>query len=143
MALVAKTLTAPDSIAWEVWDTSGEVPEVVGIIYVTDVVLGEDATGHYVFFDRDLRGKTGVLREVIEWLFSDHEESGWVALRRLTIEVPEFAHALARHAQRKLGFGGPFNADGIHVEGVKRKRIPWRGARKDLYILGLENSQVA
>lgn len=145
MALVAQSLAAPNSRVWEVWNTEGDQPSVVGVIYVTDIVPGEDATGHYVFFDNDLRGKTGVLKEVISWLFSDHEEIGWKALRRLTVEIPEFAYALARHAHRQLGFGGPFSyslrphTKPIGVEGVKRKRVPWRGTRKDLLILGLVN----
>jgi len=143
MVTVTQAFFRPNSIAWEVWKVGVEKPEVVGIVYVTDVRPGEDATGHYVFFDGNLSSKTGVLLEIIEWLFSDHPESGWKALRRLTVEIPDFAFALARHASKKLGFGGPFkysmNGISLRVEGVKRKAVTWKGKQRDLLLLGKLN----
>lgn len=146
--LVLASLLRPDAFIWEVWKDTPEMPELVGIIRFGSVRPGEDATGHYVFFDGDLRGKTSVLRSVIAWAFSDHPEMNWRALRRLTIEIPDFAYALARHASRKLGFGGPFRyklragGPGMQVEGVKPGAILWRGERRDVLVLGLTNASV-
>lgn len=141
METVMASLLKPDSFIWEVWKEQ----ELVGIIRFSDVRKGEDAKAHYVFTDADLRGKTGVMRSIIEWAFNDHEETGWKALKRLTIEVPDFAYALARHASKKLGFGGPFTwtlpsgGPTVEVEGVKRGAVLWHGQPRDLLLLGLLN----
>jgi len=131
-------LAFTSGLTWEVW---GET-EVVGIIRLSDIKAGEDALGHYIFFDHDLSGKTDVLQAIINWAFEDHE--GWRALQRLTIQIPDFAFALARHATKKLGFGGPFEFElkgkKVPVEGVKKNGISWRGQRRDLLTLGLVNS---
>jgi len=127
-------------LTWEVWKTEEE-PELVGIIRLSEIRPGEDALGHYIFFDHDLRGKTEVLKEMIDWCFSEHE--GWTPLRRLTIQVPDFAFALVRHATKKLGFGGEFThslkGKKVPVEGVKRKALLWRGSERDLLFLGILN----
>lgn len=127
-------------LVWEVWRADEDV-ELVGFIRLSDIKPGQDAKGHYIFFDHDLRGKTAVIREVMEWAFSEHE--GWEPLRRLSIEVPDFAFALVRHATKKLGFGGPFmhsmHGKKIPVEGVKRAALNWKGKQRDLLMLGLLN----
>jgi hypothetical protein len=144
---VSSILTDPKAYVWEVWKLDDEGTDVVGIVYLTDVVVGGDATAHYVFFDQDLHSKTKLLEQMIGWCFQDHPDEGWVALRRLTITVPEFAFALARHATRKLGFGGPYKYKSqrgalVDVEGVKQKAIPWRGENADLLVLGRLNGTV-
>jgi RimJ/RimL family protein N-acetyltransferase len=137
-AVVAVALTK--GLTWEVWGDEG----VVGIIRLSDIRPGEDALGHYIFFDRKLNGKTEVVQAIINWAFEEHE--GWTPLHRLTVQVPDFAFALARHATKKLGFGGPFDFEmkgrTIPVEGVKREGIMWRGTRRDLLTLGLVNPSV-
>lgn len=145
MELVAAALLRPDARSWEVWRVNGEAPELAGLIRISRIVPGMDAVGHYVFFDNDLRGKTKALKSIIGWLFEDHEEEGWHALPRLTVEIPDFAYALARHAHKRLGFGGNFEwkpprGKAIAVEGVKREVIPWRGQKRDLLILGLQRN---
>lgn len=138
MATVVAALAAPNSLTWEVWETSGDTPALAGVVYVTNIRPGEDATGHYVFFDGKLADKTETLRAIIAWLFESHD--GWTALRRLTVEIPAYSFAVARHAARKLGFGGPFNhrlkGATVPVEGVKREAIRWRGKYEDLLIMG-------
>ena len=148
MGIIAATLTAPTSRVWEVWKTNGEDPEVAGVISFTDIQGGIDAKAHYIFFDQRLSDKTPIMRDIIAWAFEDHE--GWRALARLTIEIPKPFGALARHASRKLGFGGGFRykmrevAKGtstepeyLNVEGVKRDAVTWKGRAHDLLILGL------
>jgi len=151
MASVAKTLSDSGSRVWEVWRVGGEV---VGVIYFTNIVPGGDATGHYIFFDEKLRDKTEVLNEIMAWAFEDHPEEGWIALRRITIEIPDHASALVRHAHKRLGFGGPFRhvlskrtfqgkevKSTVRVEGVKKNAVLWRGEFRDLIILGLQNPE--
>lgn len=139
-AVVAKALES--GLTWEVWKSAGSSdPELVGIIRLSHIRPGVDGLGHYVFFDHDLRGKTGVIKEFIDWCFSEHDN--WIPLRRMTIEVPDFAFALLRHAHKKLGFGGEFSytlqGRTIPVEGVKRGVLLWRGVWRDLIQLGLIN----
>lgn len=145
---IASILNDPKAYVWEVWKTDDDGSEVIGIVYLTDIVVGGDATAHYVFFDDELHGKTKLLEQMIGWCFADHPDDNWVALKRLTVEVPEFAFALARHATRKLGFGGDFKYKSekygtvVNVEGVKKKAIPWRGDNADLLLLGRINGTV-
>lgn len=146
MATVSRALTAPDARVWEVWEHTPDASRLVGVIHFSSVNPGIDATGHYVFFDEDLQSKNGVLREVLGWAFEDHPEAGWAALARLTIEIPSHAYILARHAQKRLGFGGPFshrleNGKKLSVEGVKRSAVPWREGRSDLLILGVTREE--
>jgi len=149
MALIARTLGDSSSKAWEVWQVGGEV---VGIVFFSDIILGGDAKGHYIFFDKQLSDKTSVLKEVMAWAFADHPSENWKALRRITIEIPDHAGALVHHAHKKLGFGGPFRhvlrtrmfkgeeqKTSVRVEGIKENAVLWRGELRDLLILGLQN----
>jgi hypothetical protein len=141
-AAVIRSISKPDAIAWEVWKTDAEENyiDLVGILRLERVTVGCDATAHYFFFDGKLRDKTKLLRAWNDWLFSDHE--GWTALNRITIEMPAFMFALARHAVRKLGFGGPYDYSRgkttIPVEGVKQNAFLWRGDWHDILSLGKE-----
>lgn len=130
-------LALQTGLTWEVWKEE----EVVGIIRLSDIKPGLSAKGHYLFFDRQLSSKTEAIQAVIDWAFAEH--SDWVPLKRLSVEIPDFAFALARHAYKKLGFGGPFeyNLKGkkIPVEGVTRQGILWNGTERDLLHLGLIN----
>ena len=149
MAIIARTLGDSSSRVWEVWKVGGSV---VGVIFFTNIVPGNDATGHYIFFDEKLSNKTEILKEIMAWAFENHTSSGWIALRRLTIEIPDHASALVRHAHKRLGFGGRFRhvlssrmrngkrqETSVRVEGVKEKAVLWRGELRDLLILGLQN----
>lgn len=144
---VSQVLTDPKARAWEVWQNDEKGTSIVGMVYITDIVLGGDAIAHFVFFDDELRGKANLLESMIQWCFTDNPEDGWVGLRRLTVEVPDFAFALARYANRKLGFGGEYlyrgrKGSAIPVEGVKKSAIPWRGTHADLLLLGRVNGTV-
>ena len=139
--VIASILTKIDSLTWEVWRLDKGLPvDLVGILTLQSIVPEDDATAHYIFFDRDLSGKTTLLNNMIDWVFSDHEDVGWKALRRLTVEVPAHAHALATHAQKKLNFGGPFDyrigGRTLKLEGVKRAARLWKGKPQDLLLMG-------
>jgi hypothetical protein len=84
-----------------------------------------------------------LLEAFVEWCFTEHED--WRALSRLTITIPDYAVALAKHATKKLGFGGPYEYKGlkgwtIPVEGVRQKAVRWRGRDCDLLCLGRINA---
>ena len=141
---ITSMLTHPAAMVWEVWPESGsEFP--VGLMYLTRIHVGCDATCHYIFFDGKLKDKTGILKQTVEWCFRDHPDLGWLGLRRLTVELPDYAFALARHANKHLGFGGPFeykkNGTALHVEGVREHALRWRGEDRDLIIMGKMNER--
>ena len=130
-AIVAKAVTTPDNLVWEAWREQGtKVVDFVGILRLSKVLPGCDATADYFFFDGKLRDKTDLLERWMQWAFVDHP--GWQRLQRLTIEAPVRAHALIRHAKRHLGF---------QEEGLKRKGVIWRGDFHDLVILGRTNAE--
>lgn len=138
MNVIAYILSHPQSRAWEVWAMGEDAPEIVGMLMVTNVVSGVDAEAHYAFFDGKLKGKETILESMLEWVFEDHED--WLGLRRITVAIPDFAYALAKHAQRHLGFGGDFvlslNGKTLNVEGVRRKAFLWRGVDRDMILMG-------
>ena len=130
----------PDALNWEVWskDEFGKSLDFVGIIRLEKVLIGCDATAHYFFFDGKLKDKTSLLKAWKNWLFSEHGK--WIPLHRITIEVPTHAFALARHAHKHLGFGGPYdykyrNAK-LKIEGVRELSVRWRGDWHDTLIMG-------
>ena len=134
---IAYILSHPDSRAWEVWRMDDE-PTLAGVILLTHVQQGVNAIAHFAFFDSRLRDKTELLENMIQWTFTEHP--GWKALKRLSIEIPDYAFALARYAYRELGFGGDYvfrqNGKSIAVEGIKRKAFGWRGVQRDLLLMG-------
>lgn len=137
-SVIAFALAHADSRSWEVWKEDGDVVELVGVVMLTKVLPGVDAEAHYVFFDGKLNDKTDLLQELIDWVFEDHDD--WVALRRITVAIPDFAFSLARHAHRYLGFGGDFmyEKDGksVQIEGVRRSAFRWRGMDRDQLLMG-------
>jgi hypothetical protein len=146
MMSVSQMLSRRDALIWEVWRTDGADPQLVGIVYLTEIEIGVDALAHYIFFDRELRDKTELLRSMLEWFFTPHAEVGWEPLRRVTVEIPDFAFALAKHAQRYLGFGGDFSLTlnaktPLRVEGVKRSAFRWRGVDRNLLVMGCVNER--
>lgn len=162
---IARLLMHPGCRHWEVWRYKTVVPEteaeleelgndagefsLQGIIMLTNVTIGCDAVAHFTFFD-GLSNKTPLLERLMEWVFTNHPEDGWVGLNRLTIEVPDYAFALAHYAHRKLGFGGQFRhkyrrgnggvVKTLPVEGVKKNGILWRGVWRDVLLLGRQRS---
>mgnify|MGYP001596594029 CR=1 FL=1 len=134
MRRVASVLTAPDSRAWEVWSLKGEETSLAGIIFLTEVVVGLDAKAHYIFFDERLGDKTKVMQSVMREAYETLE------LKRLTIEIPAPFVALAKHASKRLGFGGPFTTrlgeTRLRVEGVKPHAAMYRGSAVAVLVLG-------
>jgi hypothetical protein len=137
-AAVIRALTSPNTMSWEIHAKHTDGVDLVGILRLSDIKLGCDAKAHYFFFDGKLRDKTEILKSWSDWVFSEHP--GWPAINRITIEVPAHAFALARHAQKHLGFGGDYvfksKGNDLRVEGVLRNAIRWREAWWDMLIMG-------
>lgn len=143
---VSAAIQDPRALCWEVWrhdPQTYEYLDFVGILRLSRIKLGCDAIAHYFFFDGKLRDKTDLLHAWKNWAFSD--AGNWKALHRVTLEIPDFAFALARHAHKFLGFGGPFKhtckGAKFPVEGVKQSTILWRGEWHDELIMGLRNNE--
>lgn len=138
--MIISALLNPNVLVWEVWHKG---VDFAGILRMSSVTLGCDAAAHYFFFDGRLSDKTPLLLAWKDWAFSDHE--GWPALKRVTVQIPTHAFALARHAQKKLGFGGPykytFKGKQMDVEGVRKNAVLWRGVWHDEMIMGVQNEQ--
>lgn len=141
--VVAYSLSKPDTINWEVWrkPTANTAIDFAGILRLERITVGCDANAHYFFFDGKLRDKTELLRAWNDWVFTEHD--GWLPLHRVTIEVPTHAFALARHAAKELGFGGPYEYKRknikLPIEGVRKEAMRWRGDWHDLLIMGKTN----
>ena len=134
MRRVASVLTASDSRAWEVWSLAGAETHLVGVIFLTEVVPGLDAKAHYIFFDERLGDKTSVMQAVMREAYET------LGLQRLTIEIPAPFVALAKHASKRLGFGGPFTTrlgeTRLRVEGIKPNAALYRGSAVAVLVLG-------
>ena len=101
----------------------GVEAELVGVVYVDRAVVGTEARAHYVFFDGKLSDKTEFLRGMIEQQLT--------RFHRLTVEVPEYMHALIRHAKR-LGFA---------EEGRKREGWKHDGRWADVVVMGIVSEE--
>jgi RimJ/RimL family protein N-acetyltransferase len=128
---VATWLTDPNHLFWEVWQKG----ELIGILGVTHIIVGLDATAHLAFFDRQLLGRRQLVLTMVGWAFRE------LRLQRLTVEIPETLEPLIRFVRVKLGFryeGEDLAAAHPEVRGLEARRIngPARwvakfGARKE------------
>ena len=133
---VAAALLAKDALVWEVWrQESATLPANIafcGILRLSDVEPGCSAKAHYMFFDgARLKEKTPILQAWKEFAF------GRLGLQRVSIEVPENAYALAKHAVKELGFGGDFEYTGLPVEGVLRSARVINGKPMNILVMGV------
>jgi len=92
--LVIAKLSAPDVRVFEVWRGS----TLVGIFLIADIVAGRDATFHALFFDRELRDKRALSRNVMRWAFER------LPVKVLRIELPTYAAKLLGFMRKALGF---------------------------------------
>lgn len=81
----------------------------VGAMYLTDVVLGYDAKGHFTFWDGVARGREVLVTRAMKWGFERY------SLERITSEIPVYQSGVIRFA-RRLGF----KEEGRRRHGVKR-----------------------
>lgn len=135
MTTASRILSNPTAIIFEIWDSADEEARVPIGVVVLLAINAQEMHAHFCFFDGKLRNKASLLESIVEWVFAAP-----VPPRRITIEVPDYAHALARFGNRHLGFGGQFAYHGagkaIQVEGIRKAAVRWRGVDRDVLVLG-------
>ena len=104
---------APAGLFWDVDD--------VGIILVNNIVPFQSATSHFVFWDKILKGREDLCREMLRYGFKTYK------FRRIKVEVPLYAEGVRRFVQR-IGF---------IQEGRLRKATLWRGDWFDVHVFSI------
>lgn len=74
------------------------VDDFVGMFYVTDIDIGQDALLHYTFFDRVLKGRTELIVRMLDYIFKRY------GFHRVTVEIPAFASPYTLVAAERIGF---------------------------------------
>ena len=92
--LYSAMMVNPQNHLREVWNGG----ELVGMLYLGDVIPGVSGTVHWIFMDKKLAGKRRLLWTWFGQCFTTHD------LQRLTLYVPEFVGVLEDYARVKLGF---------------------------------------
>ena len=77
-------------IIWEVDD--------VGILYLTDISIGNDAYAHFNFWDRRFKGRENLIRGMMKHVMKEFN------LHRITSEVGLFAAPWLPSALERIGF---------------------------------------
>lgn len=103
----------PKGIVWEVDD--------VGLIYMTNIYPGYQATGHFTFWDRRIRGREPLIREMVRYAFENY------GFHRIVAEVPLYAPPTIA-AARRIGF---------KREGRLRSAAWYNGSWFDCYIFSI------
>lgn len=112
-------LLDPRGVWIEIYNEQTGKPE--GLAYMTDIVPGFDALGHFTVWDGKAREKEPIITEIMKWMMSRFD------LRRITAEIPVYMKGVQRSALR-LGFV---------EEGIKRKASYRSGEWHDKRIMGI------
>lgn len=89
---LAHKVTEPRSLWYEVY----EPDRLIGLIYINDISV-INAEFHVYFFDRKVKEKVPLCREMIRYLFQTYH------FHRLSMDVPAIYHATIRMA-KSIGF---------------------------------------
>lgn len=114
----------PRSMWMEVFSLEHDKP--IGIISLSNIIPGFDATGHFAFWDGKGSGRENLALHVAQWLFNRYR------LRRMTAMIPLNQKGVIRFTKR-LGF---------QQEGVKREGTLRHDQWIDLAIFGLLHSEL-
>jgi RimJ/RimL family protein N-acetyltransferase len=105
-----------------VWmDVSDESGKQIGVFYVTSVIPGFDATGHFAFWDSIASGRQYLVHCVMKWVMDRYK------LHRLSAETPPYQTGTIRFL-KKLGFV---------EEGERREAVKHGGEWKPLAMFGI------
>ena len=96
--------------------------DFVGMFYMTDIIPGEDAAAHFVFFDGRFKGRTGLAREMLYYIFNQFK------FNRLSVRIPVYVRPVVVSFVKELGF---------QVEGKLMKKTWFDNKWFDLLLLGL------
>ena len=95
---------------------------MTGMYYMTDIIVGYDATVHFVFFDRILNGRKEMTMMMLRYLFEKYQ------FRRLSVEIPKYVIDGPKTFVKCIGF---------KPEGRKRKAAFYNGEWYDTSIYGI------
>lgn len=98
----------------------------IGIVYITDLIPGDSAQGHFLFWDRVSAGRHRVILASLQWVM-DHFD-----LYRVGMEVPRHAYN-ALHRIYKIGF---------RVEGILRGAQLFDHVRHDIFLFGVLRDEI-
>jgi hypothetical protein len=93
----------------------------VGIAYATDIIPGDSALGHYLFWDKGLRNRSKLVLKCMRWMMETFD------LARVSIILPRHASAALHHVY-KMGF---------RIEGMMREGMAIGGKRDDCFVFGV------
>ena len=88
--LFESRLKAPDALWFETEDGNG-------VLYATSIMVGLSGIGHFVFFDRRLKGREGLVMSVLRYVMAGAD------LKKMNVYLPAYAGS-ARHFLDRLGF---------------------------------------
>ena len=103
------------------------VDDFVGILYLTDIIAGVDAHAHFTFFDKRLRGREELVKQMLQFVFARYK------FQRLTVEAALFASPSTFKFVERLGF---------KLEGRKRSARMYKGQWFDVNIYGILRHEV-
>lgn len=102
------------------------IDDFVGVFYLSDITHDRetpvDALVHYTFFDKRHKGRKLLVKGMIHYVFTTF------MFRRLSIELPNYSKATARHFATDVGF---------HYEGKKLKAAKYKGDWFDVNLYGI------
>lgn len=99
------------------------VDDFVGVYYMNDIVINLEATVHFSFFDRRLRGRVGLTKRMLKLVFDTYN------FKRLNVTIPVYASVATNFFVEKLL--------GFKYEGTKRLCVPFGGKLFSLKMYGL------
>lgn len=103
------------------------IDDFVGVFYLTDIKPMIDAKVHYSFFDRRQKGRSDLVRKMLEYAFNRYK------FRRLSAEIPMHASRSVFNFAESVGF---------RAEGRKRKAVQYKDDWFDVKMFGILSEEV-
>ena len=129
-----ETLMARDAVTGAVhakglfWQIYTDDDPLVGVFYLSNIIVELEATAHFTFLDGRLRGRGPVAKKMMEYVFNTYK------FRRLNVELPYFVGpAIFSFVKHQLGF---------IQEGKKRNAAMRDGNVFDVGLFGIIREEV-
>lgn len=114
-----EVLLAPGSLWLEIFSLDQQKP--VGIMSISDIIVGFDAKGHFAFWDSIAKDREPIVHETMKWVFQRY------SLHRISAHVPIYQSGTIRFIKR-LGF---------EKEGEMREAVIRKGRWFPLVMFGI------
>jgi len=104
------------------------IDDFVGVFYLTNILIENDAQAHYTFFDGRHKGRIDLVKTMLRYVFETY------GFRRLSVEIPKYNTDKTRNfVEKSLGF---------KCEGKRRKVAYFDGEWFDSNIYGILREEV-